>query len=205
MHQALTKIDRAAMKVGCFWPEVTKSLEAVDDYPAKVLEEMRSTDAKVRLKASKHLETELRKGVSDQRRKQFGNRAVTSALIDAFADENPKIVHNAVVALTVITCHYFQDGPACERLLPLARSTHPLTSRWAINALIYLRGEASLDDVLPLYQDESREAREMVFNHFRSWLLALKTAAKQQAAGVRHVPQGSTIDGLHSAFVEARS
>jgi hypothetical protein len=176
LHQTLKKTDSAAMKTGCFWPEETKSSDVVDDYLTTVLEELRSADAKSRLKASKHLESELRKGVSDQRRKQFGNKAVTSALIDVLDDANPKIVHNVVVALTQVSRNYFKDDRAYSKLLPLAHSTHPLTARWTIDALINLRGEASLDDVLPLCASESWETREVVLHRYQGWLLALKSS-----------------------------
>src|SRR4029077_12957616 len=46
----------------------------------------------------------------------------------------------------------------------------------AIDALIQLRGEASLDDVLPLCTDPSQEARAMALSHLYSWLLAMRMA-----------------------------
>ena len=174
LHQALKRIDPAAMKVGCFWPEETKVSDASADYPAKVLRDLRSPDASVRLKASKHLESELRKGATKQRIQWFGNKKATSPIIAALDDPDPKVVHNAVVALACIASH-FKDDRAYARLLQLIRSKHPLTQRWVIFALIDLRGEASLDDVLPLCKDRSKEAREATLNGLLGWLRGMKT------------------------------
>src|SRR5688572_27359308 len=90
--------------------------------PAKLLSDLSSADASVRLKASKQLEGELRKKATDQRREQFGNRKVTAPLIAALDDPDPKLVHNAVVALAQISRHYFQDDRAYAKLLGLVHS-----------------------------------------------------------------------------------
>ena len=176
LHQRLKKIDPAAMKPGCFWPEETGTSDATADYPAQVLSELTSPDASVRLKASKHLESELRKAATAQRKELFGNESATSALLMALDDPDARVVHNAVVALAQITRSYFKDDRIYARMLPLAHSKHPLTARWAIEALIHLREEASLDDVLPLCTDPSQEARAMVLNHLYSWLMAKRKA-----------------------------
>ena len=172
LHQRLKKIDPAAMKPACFWPEETTTTEAGDEYPASVLRELSSPDAATRLKASKQLESDLRNSATEQRRKQFGSAKVTSEFIAALDDPDPKVVHNAVVALAQITRNYFKDDRAYTKLLSLVRSKHPLTSRWAIDAVIHLREEASLSDVLPLCTDPSQEARAMVLNHLDVWLIA---------------------------------
>jgi HEAT repeat protein len=143
---------------------------------AKLLRDLGSRDAAIRLKASKQLESELRKAATKQRQLQFGNREVTALFIAALDDSDPKVVHNGVVALAQISRHYFKDDRAYPKLLGLVHSEHPLTTRWVIDALVQLRGEASLDDVLPLCADPSAEARAMVFDHLYSWLVALRTA-----------------------------
>jgi HEAT repeat protein len=142
----------------------------------KLLRDLSSSDATVRFKASKQLESELRKAATEQRREQFGNRKATTPLIAALDDPDPRVVHNGVVALAQISRHYFKDDRAYPRLLGLMHSEHPLTTRWVIDALIQLRGEASLDDVLPLCVDPSQEARAMVFHYLYSWLFARRTA-----------------------------
>jgi hypothetical protein len=179
LHQALRKIDPAAMKPACFWPGATQITDAGAGYPATVLRELSSPDAAVRLKASKHLESELRNAATKQRQEQFGNRDATSPLIAALDDPDPKVVHNAVVALAQIAGNYFQDDRAYAKLLPLVHSQHPLTTRWAIDALIHLRGEASLDDVLPLCTDPSQEARAMALHHFYAWLMNMRRAGSE--------------------------
>lgn len=138
---------------------------------ATALKDVSSADAKVRLKASKQLESELRKAASPQRKSQFGNKAVTTRLISLLDDPDPKVVHNCVVSLAQITRHYFQDAEAYPKLLGLVHSKHPLTTRWVIDALIHLGGESSLKDLMPLCTDSSQEARAMVFLHFYSWLV----------------------------------
>ena len=194
LHQDLKKIDPDAMKVGCFWPDETKVSDSSADYPAKVLRDLRSPDASVRLKASNHLQSELRKGATKQRKQWFGNKNATSPLIAALDDPDPKVVHNTVVALACIAQH-FKDDRAYARLLPLIRSKHPLTQRWVIFALIDLRGEASLDDVLPLCKDRSREAREATFQGLcdllrgvrgnRAGAIGPKTQERLRAAALR--------------------
>ena len=144
--------------------------------PAKLLRDLGSPDAPARLKASKQLESELRKAATEQRREQFGNRQVTTALIALLDDPDPKVVHNGVVALAQISRHYFKDDRAYARLRGLVHSDHPLTTRWVIDALLQLRGKASLDDVLPLCADPSQEARAMAFQHLYSWLVAIRVA-----------------------------
>jgi HEAT repeat protein len=176
LHQQLKKIDPAAMKPGGFWPEETGTADASADQPASVLQDLSSGDATVRLKASKQLESELRKAATKQRQEQFGNKNATTALIAVLDDPDPNIVHNGVVALAQITRNYFKDDRAYARLLELTHSKHPLTTRWVIDALIQLRGEASLDDVLPLCTDASPEARAMALSHLYSWLVAMRTA-----------------------------
>jgi len=176
LHQQLKKIDPSAMKPGCFWPEETGTADASADRPAKELLDLSSADAAVRLKVSKQLESELRKAATQQRKEQFGNSNVTTPLITALDDPDPKVVHNVVVALAQISRHYFKDDRAYPKLLGLVQSKHPLTTRWVIDALIQLRGEASLDDVLPLCTDPSPEARAMVFSHVYSWVMAMRTA-----------------------------
>lgn len=133
-----------------------------------------SPDGPARLKASKHLESELRKAATKQRKEQFGNKKATSPLIAALDDPDPKVVHNAVVALAQITRNYFKDDRAYAKMLQLVHSKHPLTTRWAIDALIHMRGEASLDDLLPLCTDPLQEARAMVLYHFYAWLMDMR-------------------------------
>jgi HEAT repeat protein len=94
----------------------------------------------------------------------------------ALDDPDPRVVHNAVVALAAIAGNYFKDDRVYARLLPLVRSLHPLTSRWAIIGLIDLRGEASLDDVLPLCSDPSKDTREATFGHLGRWLIVRKAS-----------------------------
>src|SRR5687768_12520126 len=98
------------------------------------LEDLNSTDAKVRFKTSKRLESELRKRATPGRKSQFGNKTVTLQLIGLLDDPDPKTVHNAVVCLAQITRHYFQDQEAYPKLLALVHSKHPLTTRWVIDA-----------------------------------------------------------------------
>jgi HEAT repeat protein len=176
LHQELKKIDAAAMKAGCFWPEETQITAASADHPPQVLRDLSSPEASVRLKASKQLESELRKAATEQRRKQFGNKNATSLVMGALDDPDPKVVHNAVVALAQITRHYFKDDRAYAKLVNLVHSKLPLTSRWAIDALLHLRGEASLDDVLPLCKSPSPEARAAVFDRLPGWLMAMSAA-----------------------------
>jgi HEAT repeat protein len=118
----------------------------------------------------------LRTAATKQRKEQFGNKNVTTPLIAALDDPDPKVAHNGVVALAQISRNYFKDDRAYAKLLGLVHSKHPLTTRWVIDALIHLRGEASLDDVLPLCTDPSQEARAMVLSHLYSWLVAMRTA-----------------------------
>jgi HEAT repeat protein len=182
LHRDLKKIDAAAMKSGCFWPEETTTSEGgADDLPP-ALRDLASPDAAVRLKASHQLQSELRKGATKQRKEQFGNTQATSALMAAIDDPDPRVVHNVVVALAAIAGYYFQDDRVYARLLPLVHSQHPLTSRWAISALIDLRGEASLDDVLPLCSDPSKDTREATFGHLGRWLMVRK-ASKAEPIG----------------------
>jgi HEAT repeat protein len=171
LHEQLKKIDPAAMKTGCFWPEETGTAETSAEEPVPFLQDLKSADAKVRLKASKKLESELRKAANKQRQDQFGNKTATTALIALLGDADPNVVHNGVVALAQISRHYFKDDAAYAKLLGLVHSKHPLTTRWVIDALIQLRGEASLDDVLPLCADPSQEARAMALSHLYSWLV----------------------------------
>jgi HEAT repeat protein len=145
--------------------------DAATVYPATLLRDLSSPDASVRLKASKRLESDLRKAATDQRKEQFGHPEVTGRLITALDDSDPQVVHNAVVALAQIACHYFKDDRAYGKLLPLVRSKHPLTSRWAIAGLFHLRGEASLDDILPLCAEPSPEVRAAVFDRLPAWLM----------------------------------
>jgi len=49
-----------------------------------------------------------------------------------------------VVPFAQFTRHYFKDDRAYAKLLNLVPGTQPVTSRWAIGALLNLRGEASL-------------------------------------------------------------
>lgn len=176
LHQQLKKIDPAALKPGCFWPEETGIIEAKADHPAKLLQDLASADASLRLKASKQLESQLRGTVTKQRQEQFGNKKVTTPLIAALDDPDPDVVHNVVVALAQITRNYCKDDRAYAKLLAQVHSEHPLTTRWAIDALIQLRGELSLDDVLPLCTDRSQEVRAMALGHLYSWLLAMRMA-----------------------------
>jgi hypothetical protein len=176
LHRQLKKIDPAAMKAGGFWPEETGTPDASAGRPAGVLQDLSSADATVRLKASKQLEGELRKAATKQRQEQFGNKDATTALVAVLDDPDPRVVHNGVVALAQIARHYFKDDRAYAKLLGLVHSKHPLTTRWVIDALIRLRGEASLDDVLPLCTDASQEARAMALCHLYSWLMAMRTA-----------------------------
>lgn len=60
-------------------------------------------------------------------------------------------------------------------MLRLVHSKHPLTQPWAINALIGLRGESSLDDVLPFCRDRSEQTREMTLFHLYRWLMEMRT------------------------------
>ncbi len=176
LHRDLKKIDAPAMKSGCFWPEETTTADgAADDLPP-MLGDLSSRDAAVRLKASNQLQSELRKGATKQRKEQFGNTRATSALMGALDDSDPRVVHNVVVALATIAGYYFKDDRVYGRVLPLVHSQHPLTSRWAISGLIDLRGEASLDDVLPLCSDPSKDAREATFGHLGRWLMVRKAS-----------------------------
>lgn len=143
---------------------------------ARLMRDLGSADAVVRLKASKQLESELRKAATEQRKKQFGNKTATSRLTAALDDPDPKVVHNCVVALAQITRHYFKDDRAYAKLLDLAHGKQPVTSRRAIDALLHLRGEASLDDVLPLCASPSQEARAAVFDRLPGWLMGLSAA-----------------------------
>lgn len=172
LHQQIQKIDADALKPGCFWSDEAEAPEssASPGSVPKVVQDLSSTDGKVRLKASKQLESELRKGVNKQRQDQFGNKETTSALIGLLDDLDPNIAHNAVVALTQVSRSYFKDDRAYAKLLGLVHSKHPLTTRWVIDALIQLRGEASLNDVLPLCADPSQETRAMALTHLYSWL-----------------------------------
>jgi HEAT repeat protein len=176
LHRDLKKIDPAAMKTGGFWPEETLTADASTDYPATVFQDLISPDASIRLKASNQLQSELRKGATKQRKEQFGNTAATSALMAALDDPDPQVVHNVVVALGAIAGGYFKDDRVYDRLLPLVKSQHPLTSRWAIIGLIDLRAEASLDDVLPLCREGSNDARAAVFSHIGRWLIVRKAS-----------------------------
>jgi hypothetical protein len=85
-------------------------------------------------------------------------------------------VHNAVVALAQITRHYYKDDRAYVKLLNLVHSKQPATSRWAIDALLNLCGEASLDDVLPLCGSPSQEVRAAVFDRLSDWLVSMSAA-----------------------------
>jgi HEAT repeat protein len=149
--------------------------KASADYPGNVLRDLASPETSARLKASKHLESELRKTTTKQRKMQFGNKKTTSALLALLDDPDPRIVHNAVVALARIACYYCKDDRAYPKMLQLAHSKHPLTQPWAINALISLRGESSLDDVLPFCRDQSQQAREMTLYHLFRWLMEMRT------------------------------
>ena len=142
----------------------------------KLMRDLGSADAAVRLKASKQLESELRKAATDKRKKQFGNKAATALLMTALDDPDPKVVQNAVVALAQITRHYCKDDRAYAKLLNLAHGNQPVTSRWAIDALLNLRGEASLDDLLPLCASPSQEARAAVFDRLPGWLMEMSAA-----------------------------
>jgi HEAT repeat protein len=143
---------------------------------AKLMRDLGSADAAVRLKASKQLESELRKAATEQRKKHFGNKAATSLLMAALDDPDPKVVHNAVVAFAQIARHYFKDDRAYAKLLDLAYGKQPVTARWAIDALLHLRGEASLGDALPLCTSPSPEARAAVFDRLPGWLAAMSAA-----------------------------
>ena len=149
--------------------------KASADYPANVLRNLSSPEASVRLKASKHLESELRQTTTKQRKIHFGNKKTTSALLPLLDDPDPRIVHNAVVAIARIASYYFKDNRAYRKMLQLVHSKHPLTQPWAINALIGLRGESSLDDVLPFCRDRSAQAREMTLFHLYRWLMEMRT------------------------------
>lgn len=177
LHQALKKIDPAAMKPDCFWPEETQITVASADQPPQVLRDLNSPRASVRLKASENLERELRKAATAHGKKQFGNKNATSLVMTALDDPDPKVVHNAVVALAQITRNYFKDDRAYSKLLNLVHSKQPLTSRWAIDGLLHLRGEASLDDVLPLCTSPSQDARAAVFDRLPAWLMARGAAS----------------------------
>jgi HEAT repeat protein len=147
------------------------------EYPASLLTDLASPVPSTRLKASKQLEKELRNAATRKRKAQFGSERATTPLIAALDDPDPNVVHNAVIALTQISRHYHKDDRAYARLLPLVHSTHPLTARWAIDALIQLGGERSLDDVLPLCDNPSQEVRAMTLSHLYAWLVVRRQAA----------------------------
>src|SRR5262249_58493650 len=104
------------------------------------------------------------------------NKKLPTPPVAAWDDPELRVVNKGGVALTQISRHSFKDDEAYPQLLKLMHSDHPLTTRWVIDALIQLRGEASLEDVLPLCADPSQEARAMVFHHLYSWLVATRTA-----------------------------
>jgi hypothetical protein len=176
LYQELKKIDSAALKPGCFWADELNIADGKEDYPAKVLRDLGVPEASRRLAASRHLQSELRKGTSKQRQEQFGNRQATTPLIAALDDPNPEVVRNATIALAMIARCYFQDDRAYPRILPLMHARDPLTQGWAVCAAIHLRGEDSLDDVLPLCKDRSETLRDRAFSDLFGWLLERRRA-----------------------------
>jgi HEAT repeat protein len=180
--------------------------------PVKLLRDLDSADAAVRLKASKQLETELRKAATKQRREHFGNVEVTTLLIAALEDPEPRVVHGCVVALAQVTRHYFKDDRAYAPLLGLLSNEQPLTTGWVIDALIHLRGEASLDDVLPLCAAPSPQVRAMAFHHPYAWLvegqaarlasIRPKVRERLQAAAAHGLKDGDrTVRGSAAALL----
>jgi HEAT repeat protein len=166
----LKKIDSAAMKTGCFWADEIQISDAKADYPAKVLRDLCSSNPSLRLSASRHLQSELRKGASKQREEQFGNREATTPLIRALDDPAPEVVRNAMIALAIISAHYFKDDTAYGKVIEMLRCKDVMTQSWAVCAAIRLRGQDSLNDVLPLCKDRSPIVRDRVLYELFRWL-----------------------------------
>jgi hypothetical protein len=198
LQERIRTLDPAALSPGSFWSEVVGLTDTPADYPANVLAELGSPDPAARLKASKHLETELRKAATAQRKAQFGNEGATTPLVAALDDPDPRVFHNAVVALAQIARNGFPDDRAYPRLLLLVRSEHPLTARWAIDALVQVRGEGSFADVVPLCADGSAEVRGMALHHLRVWCLTRRRDAKKP-------PSPETCERLRAPALRALS
>jgi hypothetical protein len=171
LFQELKKIDPAALNTGGFWADEVQISDAKTDYPAQMLRDLRSSNPSLRLSSSRHLQSELRKGISKQRRAQFGNRQATTPLIAALDDPAQEVVRNAMIALAMISGSYFKDDRAYGKVIEMLRCKDVMTQSWAVCAAIRLRGQDSLNDVLPLCKDRTPIVRNRVLYELLRWLM----------------------------------
>jgi HEAT repeat protein len=130
--------------------------------PTKVLRDLRHADASVRLAASQIVQKEAFRVSSNRVLAWLGNRRATTPLIAALDDPDAKVAGYAVMALAEITRRYFKDDRAYPGVVRLLQSKSARSRSWAAAAAVCLRGQKSIDDVLPLCRDRVKNVRHTV-------------------------------------------
>jgi HEAT repeat protein len=168
--------------------------------PARVLLDLRDADAAVRLAASKIVQKEAFKVSSKRTLEWLGKRQATTPLIALLDDSDPKIAKYAVMAIAEITRRYFKDDRAYPKVVPLLHSEDAVTRMWATGAALQLRGQKSLDDILPLCRDRVKNVRHSVFCS----LCSLAMRRSQFSPANRRRVQEVAIEALGDADFEVR-
>lgn len=129
--------------------------------PEHVLSDLASRDVAVRLAAMKFAaqqacNTRLR------RLDWLPNPGAMRPIIAALKDSDSRVARNAVIAVAMITYRFFKAAKAYPNVLFLLKSKDKVTRGWAVSAAGHLRGEESLDDILPLRNDRAANVRDEV-------------------------------------------
>jgi len=168
--------------------------------PNTVLRNLRAKNGSVRLAAAKTVQAEAFKESSKRGLAWLGNRRATTPLIALLDDPDPKVAEYAVMALAEIARRYFKDDRAYPGIVRLLNSKAARTRSWAATAAIVLRGQRSLDDVLPLCRDRVKNVRHTALCSL--CFLAMRRSSVGTAS--RRKLQEAAIISLGDAAFEVR-
>lgn len=128
-----------------------------------VYREIQSPSAATRLRAMRQLRNEMARQSPRGRHRWMRDPRASGPITAALDDDDPKVVRDAMHALTHLSRRYFPDLRAREPLRKKVMAKDSTVRVRAGEALAYLRDEVALEYLVPLLLDKVEDVRHRAY------------------------------------------